>query len=170
MTDGVSLRPAVDDADFDAFGTLVREYVAWLGIDLGYQGLDDELADLAARYGPPGGLALIAVDPGLGVLGGVAVKPLSSLGAEACEMKRLYVRPAGRARGLGAALAKAALAHGRTLGYRRMLLDTLPSRMPAAVALYRKLGFVERGPYYSTPIDETVFMEADLDAPLPDRS
>ncbi len=162
MTDSTDIRVAATADEFAAFGSLIEEYVDWLGIDLGYQGLSEELADLPARYGPPNGIVLLAHGPASAVLGGIAVKPLSSVGSDVCEMKRLYVRPAGRGLGIGLGLIRQSMARARILGYRRMVLDTMPSRMPEAVALYRSLGFFERDAYYLTPIAETVFMEANL--------
>ncbi|WPZ35713.1 GNAT family N-acetyltransferase [Thalassobaculum sp. OXR-137] len=154
----VAIGPAVTDADRTDFAALVREYVGWLAIDLGYQGLEAELAALERVYGEPGGILLARGADGT-ALGGVAVKPLPALGSGICEMKRLYVRPAGRGLGLGRRLAEAAMAHGRSAGFSAMVLDTLPSRMGDAVAMYARLGFTPRAAYYDTPITETIFLE-----------
>ncbi len=62
---------------------------------------------------------------------------------ERAEFKRLCVVPAARGRGHGGRLARVAIACGRALGYRSIVLDTLPSRMPDAGRLYRALGFRE---------------------------
>jgi putative acetyltransferase len=91
-------------------------------------------------------------------LGCVAMRPL---GDGVCEMKRLYVAPAGRGQGLGKQLALAIIEAARAAGHREMRLDTLAS-MTEAQALYRSLGFVEIAPYYETPIENTVFMSLVL--------
>ncbi|WP_420563059.1 GNAT family N-acetyltransferase [Thalassobaculum sp.] len=158
MSPTVTIAPAATEADRADFAALVREYVDWLAIDLGYQGLEAELAALDRVYAAPGGILLARAEDGA-ALGGVAVKPLPKLGSGICEMKRLYVRPAGRGLGLGRRLGEAAMAHGRAAGFAAMVLDTLPSRMGDAVAMYGKLGFTPRAAYYDTPIAETIFLE-----------
>lgn len=158
MTHAVTVLPADSDADRADFAALVLEYVDWLAIDLGYQGVEAELAALDRIYGPPGAI-LLARAAGGSLLGGVAVKPLPALGPGICEMKRLYVRPAGRGLGLGRRLGEAAMEYGRAGGFTAMVLDTLPSRMGDAVAMYAKLGFSRRTAYYDTPITETIFLE-----------
>ena len=86
---------------------------------------------------------------------------LKRLGADACELKRLYVRAAARGGGLGRVLAEAAVAEARRLGYRVLRLDTLPT-MDTARALYLSLGFrpVER--YNDNPIPGVLFFELTL--------
>lgn len=158
MSPTVTIAPAATEADRADFAALVREYVDWLAIDLGYQGLEAELAGLDRVHGAPGGILLARAED-RAALGGVAVKPLPKLGSGICEMKRLYVRPAGRGLGLGRRLGEAAMAHGRTAGFAAMVLDTLPSRMGDAVAMYARLGFTPRAAYYDTPIAETIFLE-----------
>ena len=89
---------------------------------------------------------------------------LRSLGTDRCEMKRLYVSEAGRGLGLGRALAEAVIATAEAIGYREIILDTLPS-MVCAKVLYRKLGFVTTSAYYDSPIAGTTFLRRSLAQP-----
>jgi ribosomal protein S18 acetylase RimI-like enzyme len=125
---------------------LLREYAAGLGIDLSFQDFEAELAD------PLGFYEVVLVVQGKGCVA------LRRIDGETCEMKRLYVRPQARGDGLGRRLAEAVIAEARARGYRRMLLDTLPS-MAAARALYATLGFRVTEPYRFNPIDGTTFLE-----------
>lgn len=144
--------------DLAALTQLFRAYANSLPIDLGYQGFDGELASLPGKYAPPHGAMLIARDANGTALGCVAMRPLET---GACEMKRLYVAPAGRGQGLGKKLALAIIEVARMSGYSEMRLDTLASMIDAQ-ALYRRLGFTEIAPYYDTPIAGTVFMSLQL--------
>lgn len=144
--------PLVDEAR-----TLFGEYADSLGIDLSFQNFEEERRELPGDYAPPRGVLLLAVEPE-GTLGCAALRPVD---AETAEMKRLYLRPAARGRGLGRSLAEAILAEARRLGYRRIRLDTLPG-MESAQALYRALGFRVIPAYTFNPIPGTLFMECDL--------
>ena len=138
------------ERDRERIVALLREYEAGIGISLCFQDFDAELAGLPGDYAPPGG-AMVLARPAGGqeLLGCVAVRPVPG-SPELCEMKRLFVRSAGRGSGLGRKLALAALAEARRLGYTRVCLDTLPS-MTAAQALYRDLGFRHTGVAASDP-------------------
>jgi ribosomal protein S18 acetylase RimI-like enzyme len=87
---------------------------------------------------------------------------LHKLESGICEMKRLYLRPQLRGRGVGRALAESLIAEARTIGYRKMRLDTVAPVMPNAVAMYRRLGFVEIEPYRPNPIEGALYMELAL--------
>ena len=137
---------------------IFREYADRLGVDLCFQGFEQELAGLLGDYAPPAGRLLLALD-GEKVAGCVALRPIS---AGVCEMKRLYVRSEFRGTGLGRHLAVEIMRQGRKIGYRQMRLDTLPV-MKEAIALYRSLNFREIGPYRHNPVQGALFMEADLE-------
>ena len=155
----VTIAPAAGSAEMDLVRVLFREYADWLDFDLCFQGFDDELDTLPGKYAPPlGGLWLARVEES--VAGVVGLRPLE--GAGACELKRLWVRPAFRDHGLGRRLTETAIAAARAAGYRFMRLDTVGSTMRAAGALYRDLGFREIAPYYHNPHPEVAYLELDL--------
>jgi ribosomal protein S18 acetylase RimI-like enzyme len=157
--EAVAIAPARTPADIADAASLFRAYAAALPVDLAYQGFADELATLPGRYAPPGGTLLLARRLDGTAVGCVAVRPI---GGGACEMKRLYVAPAGRGLGLGRTLAEAAIAAARRDGHREIRLDTLPT-MGTALALYRSLGFAPMPAYYDTPVAGTVFLSRPLE-------
>jgi ribosomal protein S18 acetylase RimI-like enzyme len=146
----IAIEPA---NDLDVVRELFTEYAASLGIDLSFQGFDDELTTLASFYE----LILIAHE-GDRAAGCVALRRLDDT---TCEMKRLYIRPEFRGHNLGRTLAERIIDEARHRGYTRMRLDTLPT-MTAAIPLYKSLGFVEIAPYRFNPIEGTKFMELRL--------
>lgn len=138
---------------------LFREYVDWLGVDLGFQDFEAELASLPGKYAPPDGCALLAKNTSGQAIGCVAMRPLKG---DICEMKRLYLRPGVRGNGLGRKLAESVMQAARQAGYRRMVLDTL-DHMQDALRLYERLGFQRIAPYYHNPIPGAVYLGRDLD-------
>jgi ribosomal protein S18 acetylase RimI-like enzyme len=137
---------------------LFQEYAGSIGIDLCFQGFEEELKSLPGRYAPPTGGLFLAFS-GREPVGCVAIRPLEDIGI--AELKRLFVRPSGRGMGLGEALAQRAISRAREVHYRRIRLDTL-STMQDAQRLYRRLGFKDIAPYTSNPIPDVVYMELDL--------
>jgi ribosomal protein S18 acetylase RimI-like enzyme len=153
----IEICEAHTDEQFAIAHELFREYAQELEVDLCFQNFESELQHLPEMYGPPQGCLLLAREGG-STVGAVAVRPFR---ARLCEMKRLYVRPAARGKGLGRRLATEIVSKARALGYRGMVLDTLPSMIQAR-ALYRELGFRETESYYRNPLEGVLFMEMDL--------
>ena len=153
-----TLRHATSEDDLDTARTLFREYAGSLDFDLDFQDFEAEMQALPGPYAAPTGAILLAEADG-DVAGVVAVKPLDEDGV--CEMKRLYVRPGYRRRGIGHALARAVIDVAEDLGYDVMRLDTVAS-MTAARSLYRSLGFERRDAYYHNPLPGAVYMEKSL--------
>jgi GNAT superfamily N-acetyltransferase len=137
---------------------LFREYAASLGFDLCFQNFEEELADLPGPYAPPSGCLLLATTGGEPA-GCVALKRLAD---GVGEMKRLYVRSRYRGTGLGRRLAEQVIREAKRLGYQAVRLDTVPSVMGSAVALYRSLGFRDIPAYCFNPVPGALFMELRL--------
>jgi len=158
------LSVPVDSTEMDGVRSLFVEYARSLGIDLCFQNFEQELLSLPGEYSPPRGALLLATVDGQ-FAGCCAMRPLDGVDyTNACEMKRLYVRPAHRGGGLGRVLAQRLMDLATQAGYSHMLLDTLDD-MEAARSLYVTLGFEEIPPYYFNPIPGAHYLKAELDAP-----
>ena len=149
---------ADDHVELEQVRQFFRNYAAWLGVDLDYQNFGDEMASLPGAYAAPAGRLFFAEFEGRPA-GCVGIRPSSD---GVCEMKRLYVEPEMRGNGIGRQLALAAIKAAKALGYRKVMMDTLPA-MRIAVKLYRELGFKEAPAYYPTPVEGTLFLALDLE-------
>jgi len=139
---------------------LFVEYSESVGVGFCFQGFTEELAQLPGEYARPWGRLFLAFcDKNDKQVAGCCA--LRRIDAKTCEMKRFYVRPAFRGKGVGRELIHALIDSARKIGYARMRLDTLPS-MTRAIALYRALGFREIPPYWANPVPGVVFFEYDL--------
>ena len=136
------------DRDMRRVHLLFREYQQWLGIDLCFQGFEEELASLPGAYAPPAGAVFLASEKSE-LIGCAAIRPRT--GNEA-ELKRLYVRPEYQGRGTGKTLFHTAMSRAKTIGYETIVLDTLPA-MKTAKSLYLAYGFEEIPAYYNNPED-----------------
>lgn len=143
--------------DLEHIRTLFREYADSLGFDLDFQDFVRELDELPGDYAPPDGCLLLAKE-GSQLIGCVALRKIDN---ETCEMKRLYVRPDFRGKGIGRALSQKIIDEAHAIGYRRMRLDTIPT-MKQANALYYSFGFKKIKPYRYNPIEGALFMELQL--------
>ena len=157
----IRVRAPTTASELDAVRSLFVEYAGTLNVDLCFQNFNTELATLPGEYAAPrGGLLLVTVDGQLA--GCCAMRPLDAVDyPNACEMKRLYVRPAYRGLQLGRMLVETILETARVAGYDCILLDTL-NDMEAARALYQELGFEDIPPYYYNPIAGAHYLKAEL--------
>ncbi len=151
----VAIRQAATNKQINEARELFREYEAWLGLDLCFQGFEAELAGLPGKYAEPDGRLLLAyLDHQLA--GCIALR---DLGDGICEMKRLFVRDEFRGRKIGIDLIVRVITDAREIGYDRMRLDTYPPKMGKAVSLYESHGFGPIPPYYDNPHHDVLFME-----------
>lgn len=154
----VTIGRLSDAAELPTIRVMFQEYADSMRLDLEFQKFSEELAELPGKYAPPSGCILLARVDGQPA-GCVALRPL---GDGVCEMKRLYVRPQQRGLKLGRRLAERIIQEARTLGYERIRLDTIPSKMASAVILYGALGFETIPAYCESPFPDAMFMELEL--------
>ncbi|KAL0573672.1 hypothetical protein V5O48_008284 [Marasmius crinis-equi] len=157
----VLITPASFPEDREAVATLFTEYANTLAIDLSFQNFSEELEALPGKYAADqGGCLFLARRTGSdSAIGCVALRPTSP--PDTCEIKRLYVRSEGRGMSIGKTLLERVIAEAKKLGYKEMLLDTLPG-MSEARRLYTKFGFTEAEKYYNSPIEGTIFQRLVL--------
>jgi GNAT superfamily N-acetyltransferase len=153
----VRLLQATTPHEWNEARRLVREYAAALDVDLSFQNFAAELEHLPTEYATPAGAFILAEDDGQ-YLACIAVRQFA---AGVAEIKRLYVAPAARGRGLGRVLVERIIAEARKLGYRSLLLDTLPFMMEAQ-SLYLSMGFKATTAYRFNPIAGSAFLRLDL--------
>jgi GNAT superfamily N-acetyltransferase len=151
------IREARFPEELDLVRAIFAEYAASLPVDLSFQDFSGELAALPGKYAAPLGRVLLAFD-GDQLIGCGAMRPID---ATTAEMKRLYVRPAGRGQQLGRRLAEEICGAARDAGYARICLDTLP-HMAAAQQLYASLGFEAIPAYVFNPVAGTQFLQREL--------
>lgn len=151
--------PVTSDGDIAAVRQLFEEYSASLAVDLTLQHIDHEMSSLPGSYSPPRGALFLARADG-SPAGCIGLRPFSeSVG----ELKRLYLRPAFRGRGLARALVSGAIAAAKGIGYRALVLDSLDS-MPAAISLYKSFGFEHTEPYWPNPFPNVQYFRLSLES------
>lgn len=143
--------------EMESVKDLFRKYSAGLNENLCFQSFDNELENPLKKYGEPKGCLLLAYWNNEAA-GCIALQPLQE---GVCEMKRLYVRPEFRGKGIAEELVKVLLQEAKEKGYNKMVLDTL-ERLQPAIRLYRKYGFADTSAYYENPLKNVVYMEKEL--------
>lgn len=149
--------PAQIEALFKEYTDMLIEGDPKFSYYLELQDYDEELRHLEHKYGPPRGALILALENGEAA-GCIALKEMDET---RCELKRLYVRPFFRRCGLGRALTEKIIALAREVGYKEMLLDTLPF-LQSAQRIYRSVGFVEIEQYNNSPMDDATYMKLEL--------
>ncbi len=156
--DTVIIEQAKSADDIEDARAIFRDYESWLGLDLCFQGFEDELKNLPGKYEMPFGRLYLA-RIGDKTAGCIALRPLED---GICEMKRLFVKEDFRGLRIGKLLIERLMDEARLIGYRAMRLDTYPPKMGKAVGLYQSYGFREIDAYYNNPTDGVLYMELDL--------
>ena len=149
---------ATSGAEVAAVRELLVEYAASLDLNLTLQHFDVELASLPGSYAAPRGALLLARVDGAAA-GCIGLRPFSE---SAGELKRLYLRPAFRGRGLAHSLVSAAIAAAKRIGYGALVLDSHES-MQTAMALYESFGFQRTEPYWSSPLPNIQYFRLSLE-------
>jgi GNAT superfamily N-acetyltransferase len=157
----VRVEPATTDEDYADVDRLIRAYLDELPFEVDFQDVDRELAELPAEYGPPTGAAVLVRDGAGHAVGFVGVRRFADHDA---ELKRMYLAPEVRGGGFGRSLAEAGVEAARSLGYHRLLLDTVDWMAPA-ISLYESLGFVAISPYRHNPLAGARFFALELPRP-----
>ena len=158
MPEQLTIVPAESAAQLDAIRELLLEYWQNRKLELFVFNFEQELAGLPGAYAPPDGRLFLAQWENKPA-GCVALRKLES---GICEMKRLYLSPKFRGKGVGKILAEFIINEARKIGYQKMRLDTIQANMQEAIVLYRQLGFNEIAPYRVNPLPIVIFMELVL--------
>jgi putative acetyltransferase len=153
----LAISSAVFPHDLSLVQRLLREYQDWLEVDLCFQSFEKELENLPVKYARPAGDMVIARVDGE-VAGCISWYPIEP---QIAEIKRLYVRPAFRGRGVGRLLFAHAIDKIRDYGYRTVRLDSL-ERLAEAKKLYESFDFRPIPPYNSNPLPDVYYMELPL--------
>ncbi len=153
----MKIIPVTSSEQVEIAKDLFKEYAASLNFNLCFQNFDKELAELPGGYSPPSGLLLLAEYENK-TAGCAALRKIND---EMCEMKRLYVKPEFRGKGIGKFLAENVIEEARRIGYEKMRLDTLPI-MKEAISMYKRFGFKEIPSYRYNPEPGALFMELEL--------
>lgn len=146
------IRDVEFPSDAKELNSLIREYVAWLNIDLSYQDFEGEMEKIESLFTPPNGQYTFAIINSK-VAGGVGFKSINS---EVAEVKRLYVRPEYQGLALGRALMNNLLKKLTYIGYKKVVLDAVPPTVHAKL-LYESMGFYEIEAYFNNPTPNTKF-------------
>lgn len=151
------IKHASFPADLGYVVSIFREYVASPSVSLDFQDYEAEFAALPGKYAVPEGCLLLAWKDRI-LVGCAALRRVDET---ACEMKRVYVRPAARGEKVGRRLVERIIEEARIAGYARIFLDVLPE-FTTAQRLYESLSFTEAPPASFNPVPGTRYLGLEL--------
>jgi putative acetyltransferase len=161
-SEDIRLRPATN-ADGPAIQSLVFAVLGEHGLSPDPAGTDADLRDIESYYQRRGGAFDVLERTDGSVLGCVGLAPIDS---DTCELRKMYLIPSARRRGLGRRLLDSALCKAEALGFRRIVLETA-SVLTEAVALYKRYGFKPYSPEHLSKRCNEAYL---LDLPSSRRS
>ena len=133
---------------------LFQEYANSLNISLAFQNFEEELNIINSMYGSPTGCLLLVYHNELPI----ACAAYRKIGEDICELKRMYIKPDFRRKGVGQEIMNILCTRAKLNGYRLIRLDTLDTMIPA-IKLYSKNGFYNIEAYCFNPNKGVVYME-----------
>lgn len=153
----ISILVAKTAEEFADGRMLFEAYAASLNFNLCFQGFTEELQTIDQQYKTPTGALIIAYDGN----NAIAVVGVRKFDTDKAELKRMFTTPEYRGQKIGYFLLDKAINIATELGYKQLLLDTLPE-MQAAIKLYHGFGFTESQAYRFNPFDEAIYMKLEL--------
>jgi putative acetyltransferase len=146
----VEIRPIAPDDD-EKMSVAIRQVMSEFGAEGNGMSIGDpEVDGMYEAYRQERSAYFVAVK-GAKLLGGAGIAPLAGSDDDCvCELRKIYVRPAGRGMGLGRKLMDRCLDAAREMGYERVYLETLDNMFHAR-HLFEKYGFR----YLDAPLGET---------------
>ena len=145
----------------DIVRDLFRDYQAWLNNDICFHGFEEELASLPGRYDAPRGAVYLAFEKDE-VVACSAIRPRIDKPETEAEFKRLFVKDVYRGHGLGRDIFNAAMLGAKAIGYKTVVLETLPE-MTAAQHLYLDYGFEPIDAYFENADESVSFFRYTFD-------
>ena len=124
---------------------------------LSIQNYDHEIENLEDKYGLPFGRLYLAFYDGV-LAGCIGLRKIDN---DNCELKRLYVKPQFRGKKIASFLVKYIIAEAKEIGYKHILLDTLPF-LETAINMYKNYGFYEIESYNNNPMENLIYLKYDL--------
>ena len=160
-----SLRTATNE-DGEAVQTLVFSVLREYGLKPDPDGVDADMRDIEASYLGRGGSFTVLIDTAGEILGSVGLYPVNQ---RTCELRKMYLAPGARGRGLGKRLLEHALAEAKRLGFSRIELET-SSVLKEAIGLYLRYGFQPYTPQRTcNRCNESYFLEWPREEGIPQR-